>query len=283
MDIIKTAALLLVLTLIFVLIGNLIAGQQGMIVALIFAAIMNMLTYWFSDKIVLFMYRAKPLPEQDAPKVHHIIQKLCDNSHLPKPKVYIMPIDVPNAFATGRNPRHAAVCVTRGIMNALSDEELEGVLAHELAHVKSRHILLATIAATVAGAIFVLARMAQYMVMFGGRDRNKNAVMTIIPLLVIAIIAPITAMLIQLAISRASEYQADRVGGKICGRPQALASALRRLDEQAHRRPMNVNPTTAHMFIINPLTAKGFATLFMTHPPTQERIRRLLEQAKTTG
>jgi heat shock protein HtpX len=272
----KTLMLLTALTVLFVAIGSLLGGRQGMVMAFGLAVLMNFFSYWFSDKIVLAMYRAKEVSETEAPQLVQQVRMGAQQAGLPMPRVYIIPSASPNAFATGRNPSHAAVAVTQGILDLLSRDELDGVLAHELAHVKNRDILFQTIAATVAGAISMLAMMARWGAIFGGsggRDRDSNG--GLIGLLVAAIVAPIAAMFIQMAISRSREYAADATGAKICGRPLSLASALRKLHAGTHRRPMDANPATAHMFIVNPLSGRSFASLFSTHPPVEERIARL--------
>ncbi len=273
----KTAALLAALTVLFVFIGSLLGGQQGMIIAFAFAVIMNFVSYWFSDKIVLRMYGAKEVSEAEAPSLVQLVRMNAQRAGLPMPRVYIIPSGSPNAFATGRNPQHAAVAVTEGILDLLTQDELEGVLSHELAHVKNRDILTSTIAATIAGAITMLAHMAQWGAMFGGYgnrdDRNSGG--GLIGLLAMAILAPLAAMLIQMAISRSREYAADATGAQMCGKPLALASALRKLHTGTQRRPLEANPATAHMFIMNPLSGQSFATLFSTHPPIEERIARL--------
>lgn len=273
----KTFILMAALTALFVLIGDLVAGQSGMLTALVLAGIMNFFSYWFSDKIVLMMYGARPVDESEAPRLYSIVRRLTQSAGLPMPKVYIVPIEQPNAFATGRDPQHAAVAVTEGIMRILNEEELEGVIAHELAHVKNRDILLATIAATIAGAIMMLSRMALW---FGGRsddrERNGNA----LALLIAMIIAPIAALLIQMAISRSREFGADEGGARISGKPLALARALAKLHNAAQAIPMDdANPATAHMFIVNPFSARGLINLFSTHPPVEERIARLQSMA----
>jgi len=268
--------LLTALTVLFIIIGQLVGGQRGMVIAFGFAIVMNIFSYWFSDKIVLKMYRAREVDESEAPQLVQQVRLLAQQSGLPMPRVYIIPSDAPNAFATGRNPSHSAVAVTQGILNLLSDDELSGVLAHELAHIKNRDILTQTIAATVAGAISMLAMMARWGAIFGGyggRDRNGGG--GLIGLLVAAIVAPIAAMFIQMAISRSREYAADATGAKICGRPLSLASALKKLHAGLHRRPMPANNATAHMFIVSPLRGRSFANLFSTHPPVEERIARL--------
>ncbi len=277
MKTVKTAFLLTVLTLMFVAIGGLLGGRSGMITAFAFALVMNFITYWFSDKIVLAMYRARPVTEAEAPDLVRTVRHLAQLSDIPMPRVYIIPTDVPNAFATGRSPAHAAVAATEGILRILDPDELTGVLAHELSHVKNRDILISTVAAAVAGAIYMLADMARWSMMWGGnrdRDRNSGALQMVL-MLVVAIVAPIAAMLVQMAISRAREYQADESGARLSRKPLALASALQKIHAMASRHPMDANPATAHLFIVNPLTAKGLATLFSTHPPVERRIEIL--------
>ena len=276
MNILKTAFLLTLLTLILVFIGNLIGGQQGMLIALIFAGVMNFVSYWFSDKIVLGIYRAKKVTETEAPELVSLVRRTAQKAGLPLPKVYLIPTDTPNAFATGRNPSHSAVAVTEGILRILDQDELEGVIAHELAHVRNRDILIASVVATVAGAISMLAYMAQWAAIFGGRDRDRN----IFGLLIMAIVAPLAAMLIQMAISRSREFQADETGAKISRKPLGLANALKKLHATNLKLPLNANPSTAHMFIVNPLSGKGLVTLFSTHPPVGERIKRLEELSR---
>jgi len=270
----KTMILMMVLTLMLVFFGGLLGGKSGMTFALIMAFGMNFFAYWFSDKIVLRMYRAEEVTERDAPELYNIVKRLTQAAGLPMPKLYIIDEDQPNAFATGRNPEHSAVAVTTGILRLLSREEIEGVIAHELSHIKNRDILVATIAAAIAGAISYLAQMAQWAMIFGGRDRDEEGGNPIVAL-VMMIVAPIAAMLIQLAISRSREYGADETGAKICGNPLHLANALKKLHMASQRIPMEANPSTAHMFIVNPLTGDGFARLFSTHPPIEDRIARL--------
>jgi len=270
----KTMLLMMVLTLMLVFFGGLLGGKSGMTFALIMAFGMNFFAYWFSDKIVLRMYRAEEVTERDAPELYNIVKRLTQAAGLPMPKLYIIDEDQPNAFATGRNPEHSAVAVTTGILRLLSREEIEGVIAHELSHIKNRDILVATIAAAIAGAISYLAQMAQWAMIFGGRDRDEEGGNPIVAL-VMMIVAPIAAMLIQLAISRSREYGADETGAKICGNPLHLANALKKLHMASQRIPMEANPSTAHMFIVNPLTGGGFARLFSTHPPIEDRIARL--------
>lgn len=269
---IRTAALMAFMIVLFALIGQALGGTQGMLMAFMFAIVMNFAGFWFSDRVVLKMYRAQEVDRSSAPELYDMVDRLRQQAELPMPKVYVIPSEQPNAFATGRNPANSAVAVTNGIARLLSKQELEGVIAHELAHIQNRDILTSTIAATMAAAITMLARFALF---FG--DRNRNVIAS----LAMMILAPIAAMMIQMAISRAREYAADRDGGIICGNPNALASALARLQEGAERRPMEANPSTAHMFIVNPFAGamSGVRSLFTTHPPTEERIRRLNEQA----
>jgi heat shock protein HtpX len=272
----KTILLMTLLTVLLVLVGKLIGGQGGMFLAFLFAIVMNFGTYWFSDKVVLGMYSAKQIAESDNPALFQTIRELTGRAGLPMPKVYLIPGDQPNAFATGRNPEHAAVAVTEGILRSLSSDELRGVLSHELAHVQHRDILIGTVAATIAGAISMLASMAQWALIFGGfRGSNDRDGGNPLGALLMIIVAPIAALLIQMAISRSREFQADQGGAKISGNPLSLASALRKLEQKAHEIPMRANPTTAHMFIVNPLTRKGLTSLFSTHPPIEERIARL--------
>ncbi len=271
----KTGFFLAVLAVLFVTVGSLIGGRNGALIALIFAGIMNIGAYWFSDRIVLAMYGAHEVSEAEAPELHRIVRELTTRARLPMPKVYIMDNPTPNAFATGRNPSHAAVAVTTGIMNLLDKEELRGVIGHELSHVRHRDILISTIAATIAGAISYLSHMAMWGLMFGGRDDEDRNPIGAILAIVAMIIAPIAAMLVQMAISRSREYKADEGGARLCGNPLALANALRKLQSGVRRIPMNANPATAHMFIVSPLAGGGMTSLFSTHPPIEERIARL--------
>jgi len=276
-SILKTTFLLTALTALLLLLGDLFAGPTGVKFAFVFAAIMNIGSYWFSDKLVLMSYRAQPITESEAPELYQIVRRLVQRAGVPMPRIYRIPTDSPNAFATGRNPSHAVVAVTDGILRLLDREELEGVLAHELGHVFNRDILVSSIAATLAGAVMMLARMAQWGALFGGfggRDDREGRGGGLV-LLVAAILAPIAAMLIQLAVSRAREYGADESGAKLCGKPEALASALEKLAIQSGRIPLAASPATAHLFIVNPLSRQFLAKLFSTHPPIEERIARL--------
>ena len=278
----KVFFLMLVLTVLFILVGTAIGGRSGAVYAFIFAALMNFFSYWFSDKIVLRMYGAKEVTQSEAPQLYGIVAELTSKASLPMPKVYMMENETPNAFATGRNPEHAAVAVTSGIMRILSKEELMGVIGHELSHIQHRDILISTIAATMAGAISMLATMARWGAMFGGMRSNDDEGRggNILVVLVVSIFASISAMLIQMAISRSREYYADE-GGAHLSHPLSLAKALGKLEMASQRIPMQANPSTAHMFIVNPLRGGGVFSLFSTHPPIEERIARLEEMAKT--
>jgi heat shock protein HtpX len=267
----KTALLLTAMTLLLMAIGRAFGGQNGMLTALIIAGVMNFVSYFFSDKIALAMYRARPVSREELPRVYNVVERLAQKIGIPTPKIYVIPTDSPNAFATGRNPSHASVAVTQGILNLLNDEELEGVLAHELGHVRNRDILISSIAATLAGAITFASRFG---IFFGGGDRDERRGGGIGALLML-ILAPIAAMLIQLAVSRSREYQADASGAHYTGNPYALASALAKLDAYSRRVPMVASPSTAHLFIVQPLVGVNFANLFSTHPPIAKRIERL--------
>lgn len=276
MNRLKTTLLLALLSGLLVFAGAAMGGRGGATMALFMAFIMNFVAYWFSDKIVLAMYRAKQVSEADAPALHRIVRNLATMAQIPMPKVYIMENPTPNAFATGRNPSHAAVAVTRGILNLLNEEELKGVIGHELSHVKHRDILVSTIAATIGGAISHLVYMAQWGMMFGrDRDERDGSPLGAIGAILMIVIAPLAAMLIQLAISRSREYLADEGGARLAGSPFPLANALRKLHQGARMIPMDANPATAHIFIVSPLTGSGFLSLFSTHPPIEERIARL--------
>jgi heat shock protein HtpX len=287
MNTFRTTILLAVLTALLVWIGDMLGGSQGAIIALVIAGGMNFFSYWFSDKIVVKMYGGQEISAQDDPQLYGLVQELAQRANLPMPKVYVLPQETPNAFATGRNPEHAAVAVTTGIQHILNRRELAGVLGHELSHVKNRDILVSTIAATLAGAISYLAQMAQWAMIFGGgRDRDEEGGSNIFGLIVMMVVAPLAAMLIQMAVSRSREYGADAGGAQITGDPLALASALKKLHMGSQAIPLHVSPAaanaTAHMFIVNPLTAGGMAALFSTHPPMEERIRRLEAMAATS-
>jgi heat shock protein HtpX len=282
MNTVKTIGLMVFMTLLLVFVGAAIGGRSGMIFAFAMATIMNFGAYWFSDKIVLRMYGAQPVSEAEAPELYSIVRSLVQKAGMPMPKVYIIPEDTPNAFATGRNPEHAVVAVTQGIMRLLSREELSGVIAHELAHIRHRDMLTGTIVATIAGAISMLAQMAQWALLFGGssrRDDDEGG--SPIAALVMMIVAPIAAMLVQMAISRTREYEADAGGAKLAGNPSGLASALLKLEKGNQIIPMaDAKPATAHMFIVNPLHGGGLMKLFSTHPPIAERVKRLHEMAR---
>jgi heat shock protein HtpX len=276
-NLIKTGFLLVVMTCLLVLIGGVVGGRQGMTIAFILALVMNVGSYWFSDRIVLASYGARPVTEAEAPALYRIVRDLAAQARIPVPPIYIIQDDSPNAFATGRNPQHAAVAVTEGILRIMTEDELRGVLAHELSHVKNRDTLIMTIAATIAGAITYLAQMAQWAAIFGGgrRSDDEGGGSSPVAALLMAILAPFAAMLIQMAISRSREYQADASGARLCGRASGLERALQKLEMASQQVPMDATPATAHLFIVNPLTGGGFATLFSTHPPIEERIARL--------
>lgn len=277
MNRVKTTLLLGALTGLLIVFGGAAAGQQGMIFGFVLALMMNMISYWFSDRIVLTMYGAREIAPDDAPALHRALQRLAQKARIPVPRMYLIPSPSPNAFATGRSPQKAGVAVTEGILRLLDEDELEGVLAHELSHVKNRDTLVSAVAATIAGAITLLASMAKWAVIFGmgGRsddDRGENP----FALLLMAFLAPLAAMIIQLAISRSREYLADSTGARMAGNPMGLAGALKKLAAYSERIPMDANPSTAHLFIVNPLTGGGIASLFSTHPPIEKRIERLV-------
>ncbi|MCA1927846.1 MAG: zinc metalloprotease HtpX [Calditerrivibrio sp.] len=274
----KTALLMTLLTILFLLIGRMLGGQSGMVIALVIALGMNFFSYWFSDKIVLKMYRAKEVTEAEAPNLFNIVRRIASRAGIPMPKVYIMENPTPNAFATGRNPENAAVAVTTGIMHLLDSQELEGVIAHEIAHINNRDILIGTIAATFAAAIMFLADMARWAMIFGGSrndDEEGGNPLGAIGAIVAMIIAPLAATLIQMAISRSREYLADETGARYCGNPRALASALKKIAYGNQALPMDAKPATAHMFIMSPLSGSSILHLFSTHPPIEKRIERL--------
>lgn len=276
MNAFKTALLMTAMVLLLMFIGNIVGGTGGMVVAFIIAFALNFVSYWFSDKIVLAMYRAKEINRSEAPRLYSLVEDLTKKAGLPMPKLYVINEDTPNAFATGRNPENGVVAVTTGIVKLLNEEELAGVISHELAHIKNRDILVGTIAATLAGAITLLARFAGYAIMLGsGRDREENNGGLIVGLIMM-IVAPIAAFLIQMAISRSREYMADETGAEISGKPLALASALKKLQSYNERKPIeDAEPATAHMFIVNPLSGSAIFKLFSTHPPIEERVQKL--------
>ena len=273
---IKTFMLMTLLTVVFILLGGMIAGEDGIIMAFGFALVINFFSYWYSDKIAIKMTRSEPLKESEAPEIYEMVRELTKKADLPMPELYLTPSGQPNAFAAGRNPANAAVALTKGIINLLDKEELEAVIAHELSHVKNRDTLISTIAAVMAGALAFLARMGRFRMLFGGRrGRNKGGAL----LQVIALIfAPLAAILIRMAISRSREYLADQTGAEITGNPEGLASALQKMQTRVQRNPMKVNEATSHMFILNPLSARGMSKLFSTHPPVEERINKLRKQ-----
>lgn len=278
----KTGLLLAVLTGLLMVFGRMLGGHHGMIIALGLAVLMNFFSYWFSDRIVLAMYRAQPVTVEENPRLFGIVQALAVQFGIPMPRVYVIPTEAANAFATGRGPRHAAVAATEGILRILNDEELTGVLAHELAHVMNRDVLVSSIAATIAGAIAMLADMARWSMWFGGgRSQDDDRGGSPIGLLVWAIVAPLAAMLIQLAVSRAREFGADQTGGELTKKPLALARALEKIQAAAEQEPLEATPATSHLFIVNPLTGGNLAALFSTHPPVGERIRRLHKMAES--
>ncbi|MFB3880321.1 MAG: zinc metalloprotease HtpX [Armatimonadota bacterium] len=274
----KTAFLMVVLTVLFVLIGSLVGGRGGMVVAFGLACVMNLFGYWFSDKVVLAMYRAQEVDEAAAPDLYQMVRRLAERGGMPMPRVYVIPQAQPNAFATGRDPQHAAVAVTQGLLQVMGPQELEGVLAHELSHVRNRDILIGTIAATMAGAIMLLAQFARVAAIFGGgRDNDREGNPFVV--LFLAIFGAIAAAMIQMAISRSREYQADASGAQLSGNPMGLAHALATIQRTSERLPMDANPATSHMFIVNPFSRKGIVSLFSTHPPIEERIERLERMA----
>lgn len=276
MNTIKTVFLMTLMMVLFLLVGSLLGGRDGLVIAFIISLGMNFFSYWFSDKIVLAMYGAKEVTEREAPQLYRMVKKLTAQAGLPMPRVYVIDNPNPNAFATGRNPQNAAVAVTTGILRILNDEELEGVLAHELAHIRHRDILLATIVATFVGTITFISRLAGWTMMFAGGSRDREDSGNVLASLVLLIVAPIAAVILQLAISRAREFMADEGGARISGKPLALASALSKLEQAAQLIPMhNASPSTAHLFIVNPLRGSSIMKLFSTHPPIEERIRRL--------
>ena len=272
----KTFMLMVLLTVVVIILGGAIAGEQGMIMAFGFALVLNFFSYWYSDKIAIKMTRSRPLKEEEAPEVYEMVRNLTNRARLPMPDIYLTPSNQPNAFAAGRNPSNATIALTKGIMNLLDKDELEGVIAHELSHVKNRDTLISTIAAVMAGALAFLARMGRFRMLFGGRrGRNKGGALL---QLVAIIFAPLAAILIRMAISRSREYLADSTGAEIAGNPEGLASALQKMQSRVQRNPMKVNEATSHMFILNPLSGRGMTKLFSTHPPVAERIKKLRQR-----
>lgn len=277
---IKTAVLFAMLTTLFVIVGGLIGGQSGMLVALGFAIVMNFFSYYFSDSIVLKMYKAKELQRSDAPQLHEIVEELARNAGIPKPRICIVPNPSPNAFATGRNPQKAVVAVTQGILQILNTNELRGVIAHEIGHIANRDILIQSCAAILGSAITSLANMLYYTSLLGGRNNQNSSPVSAIGAVLMMVLAPLAASLIQMAISRSREYQADESGASFCSDPQSLASALNKLNNYSKQIPMRANPATENMFIVSPLLPGGMQALFSTHPPIEERIKRLMQMAR---
>jgi len=276
----KTTLLLGLLTGLLMWVGRAIGGPNGLVVALLVAVAMNFGSYWFSDRLVLRMYGARELGPEEAPELHAMVRELAAAGQMPMPRLYLVPSDSPNAFATGRSPEHAAVAVTDGILRILSRDELRGVLAHELSHVRNRDTLISAIAATLAGVVMMVADMARFAALFGGMRRDDDRDGGVLEGLAMMILAPIAAMLIQMAVSRSREYQADATGARVSGRPDALAAALEKIAVVSDRVPLPANPATAHLFIVNPLSGRFLANLFSTHPPVEERIRRLRAMAR---
>ncbi|MGE4274138.1 MAG: zinc metalloprotease HtpX [Desulfitobacterium sp.] len=276
----KTVLLMSLLTVLVILAGGAIGGRGGMQMAFLFAMVMNFGSYWFSDKMALAMTKAVPLSREQSPELYDMVENLADNAGLPMPRLYMTPSPQPNAFATGRNPNHAAIAVTQGLMQILNREELEGVLAHEMAHIKNRDILISTLAAVLAGVLTMLANWAQWALMFGGLGGDDDEGGSSLAALPMIILGPIAAMLVQMGISRSREYLADSTGSEIAGNSYGLANALQKLERSAQVIPMNVNPSASHMFIVNPLKAKRVANLFSTHPPIEERVKRLYDMER---
>jgi len=263
------------LTIVFILLGGAIAGEQGLIMAFVIALVLNFIGYWKSDTIAIKMTRSRPLSENEAPELYAMVRKLTQGASMPMPKLYLTPSSQPNAFATGRSPKHAAVAVTAGIMKMLDRRELEGVIAHELAHIRNYDTLISTFATVLAGALAFIARMGQFRMLFGGMRGNRNNGAALALQLVAIILAPIAAMLVRMAISRSREYLADATGARIAGTPDGLASALTKMSRAAERNPMRINEAASHMFIVNPIAGQRFASLFSTHPPLEQRVARL--------
>ncbi len=279
----KSGLLLAVMTGLFLFLGFALGGQTGMFIALVFAGVMNLGSYWYSHKIVLSMYRATPLERHHAPGLFDTVARLARQAGLPMPQVYLIPEQAPNAFATGRNPEHAVVAVTQGLMNLMDQEELEGVIAHELGHIKNRDILISTIAATLAGAIMWIASIARFSAFFGGAGDDEDGGLGFIGVIVLSMLAPVAAMIVQMAVSRSREYLADATSASITGNPAGLARALSKLGSYSSRGQVDANPSTAHMFIVNPLTGRQMMNLFSTHPPIEERVARLTGRSSSGG
>jgi len=275
MNVFKTVILLTALTLLLIFIGQLVAGPAGALVAFIIALLMNLVSFWFSDKIVIGMYRGREILPSDEPRIHRMVSNLSQAANIPKPRIYLIPLNVPNAFATGRDPKHASLALTEGILRTLNEEELEGVISHEIAHIKNRDILIGTIAATLAGAIMTIAYWARWIAFLGSGDEDRGGI-GLIGILLLSILAPLAATIVQMAISRTREYQADETGAHLSGKPLALANALEKLEMAARRSPLGGgSPATSHLFIVNPFRGDFLFRLFSTHPPIEERIRRL--------
>jgi len=275
MNVFKTVILLTALTLLLIFIGQLVAGPAGALVAFIIALLMNLVSFWFSDKIVIGMYRGREILPSDEPRIHRMVSNLSQAANIPKPRIYLIPLNIPNAFATGRDPKHASLALTEGILRTLNEEELEGVISHEIAHIKNRDILIGTIAATLAGAIMTIAYWARWTAFLGSGDEDRGGI-GLIGILLLSILAPLAATIVQMAISRTREYQADETGAHLSGRPLALANALEKLEMAARRNPLGGgSPATSHLFIVNPFRGDFLFRLFSTHPPIEERIRRL--------
>ncbi len=271
----KTFLLMAILTVVLVVFGGVLGGESGLIMAFGFALILNFFSFWFSDKMAIKMTKSRPLTEEEAPKLHKIIKDLSDKAGLPMPKVYVTPSSQPNAFATGRNPKNSAVALTEGIIQLLDKDELEGVIAHELSHIKNRDTLISTLAAVMAGALAFMARMGRFRMIFGGRRNRSGGGLAMLVQILAIIFAPLAALVVRMAISRTREYKADETAARITGNPNGLANALRKMERQAKGNPMEINEATSHMFIINPLSAEGMNKLFSTHPTTEDRIEKL--------
>ena len=271
----KTFLLMAILTVVLVVFGGILGGESGLIMAFGFALILNFFSFWFSDKLAIKMTKSRPLTEEEAPKLHKIIKDLSDKAGLPMPKVYVTPSSQPNAFATGRNPKNSAVALTEGIIRLLDKDELEGVIAHELSHIKNRDTLISTLAAVMAGALAFMARMGRFRMIFGGRRNRSGGGLAVLVQILAIIFAPLAALVVRMAISRTREYKADETAARITGNPNGLANALRKMERQAKGNPMEINEATSHMFIINPFSGEGVSKFFSTHPTTDDRIEKL--------